>query len=156
MITSRIDQVRQGKTLKLTLSGSMSETSDYGHLAFDGLDAVDIDLEGVTRVNSAGILLWTRMIKAIPANVRVTLHKCSVTVMHQVQIFPLFLDKGRVKVRSFYAEYDCGACSAEADLLLNVTEIGKDGSFPKRACLKCGTPMQVLNSGRAAFLTRGG
>ncbi len=144
-----ITKTESGRSSQIKFSGSLTDASDLAELIFTELDRVDFDLEEVKSVNSSGIMLWVRMLHRIPQSVEVTLSRCSLAIFHQLRIFPLFLDNGRAKVRSFMVEYDCPACLAEAPQLVEAAEVGPDGELPEKQCSKCSA-----KAGPAAFVPR--
>ncbi len=144
-----ITKTQSGRTVQIKMSGSLTDASDLTELTFTDLDRVNFDLEEVKSVNSFGIMLWVRMLRGIPQSVEVTLSRCSLVIFHQLRIFPLFLDSGRVKVRSFMVEYECPACQTLASQLVEASEVGPNGELPTKQCAKCSA-----KAGPAAFVPR--
>ena len=112
---------------KIKLSGSIDspalESIDFP--APQGTKVVEIDLAGVKTINSIGIRAWINWIKAAPAGSTITLHKCSLPVMLQVNSVAGFLPRtGRVG--SFYLPYFCDTCTKSGQQLI---EVGKDINF---------------------------
>lgn len=87
-----------------------------------GTKVVEIDLSGVRTINSIGIRAWINWIGTAPAGAAITLHRCSLPVMLQVNSVAGFLPKSG-RVGSFFLPYFCDTCTKSGQQLI---EVGKD------------------------------
>lgn len=84
-----------------------------GHVVFD--------LAGITRINSAGILRWHTFLDTIAANTTLTLTRCSLAVVAQLNLHDYV--QGHATIESIYAPYICEATGQTETRLLNIRDI---------------------------------
>ena len=117
------------------MEGTMYECSDFSGI-FNNIEkeTVKIDLSGIKRINSIGVLNWSKLVNN--SNISIEYINCSTVIVEQFAIYTGFLGENS-KVTSFYARYYCEVCKKEVDKLFNsslLVEI-KD-ELPKFYC-KC-------------------
>jgi hypothetical protein len=127
--------------IRVRFSGVITEAADFSPVVKDaGTSNLILDLEGITRVNSSGVRLWILFIGELSKAARqLTLDRCSVAVVHQLNMVSNF--KGKAAVASFYAPYVCESCGAEKSRLLDVPADAKKLSEPV-PCPSCGAGME--------------
>src|SRR5689334_11396890 len=102
----KIDSVRNGSGIYVTLAGKLSEDSDFSKIDLrDGTDLI-VDWESVTGINSCGIREWLKFTSRIQGEMKVTFLNCSRLVVSQINLVNGFLPKDG-KIQSFYVPYYC-------------------------------------------------
>jgi hypothetical protein len=132
----------EGGGTRITLRGEIDESSDLLKLAEELSGPVTLDMGGIRRVNSAGILLWQRFIAAVKDKVSpLVLERCSPQVVVQVSIVPGFL--GPATVASAYAVYYCPKCSKDVMRLIDFSRDRSDQLDAPLLCDTCNQPMTI-------------
>lgn len=126
---------------RVTISGVVDETADLSSL--DKLTGrVELDLAGVTRINSAGVRLWMDALRPLGARADLVFHACSPTIIDQLNMMNGFLGHGRVE--SFYAQMLCPICEHEQRSLFRTSDVrANDDNLPQIACEKCGGHTEI-------------
>jgi hypothetical protein len=124
----------------LSLEGDLCEDFDFAPLLPQLEGPVVIDLQGIRRINSAGVRQWIRFLGAISGSADVTLARCPAAFVHQAALIRNFLQRARVT--SFYAPYICPGCEASRSVLVEVATIA-GRSPPPVQCGPCSTPMTI-------------
>lgn len=126
----------------IVLRGRIDESARLDDLAVDATieAAVDIDLAGVTYINSLGVRDWVSLLRRFAARgVAITLHRVSEPMVHQMN---MILDvKGAATVESLHAPFVCDACGWEGTVALRVDEVTKviaTVGAPAAPCSECG------------------
>lgn len=133
---------------RLTLVGRIDDTSPLGELASQ-LPAGDlvIDTAGVTFVNSIGMREWLRLLRALTSAQRgVTLERVADVLITQLNLMPS-LGPG-VRITSFYAQYACNRCGAEAAMLVDAVAHAASLARlqpPASPCAECGSAMELAD-----------
>jgi hypothetical protein len=96
---------------------------------------VHFHLEGIRRVNSAGVRSWTRFMSTLADVTELVLTHCSPTVVMQLNMISDFRGPGHVE--SFYAPYTCDHCGHEESKLLTVADMLRDGPIGRVPVLNC-------------------
>jgi hypothetical protein len=104
---------------------------------------VDLELEGVTRINSCGVREWVNFVRTLDSVKSLRFSRCSPTVV--LQLNTIYNFRGRAKVKSFLAPYVCEVCHVDEYKLLDVRdhfgEKGPHASVPAFRCPRCGGVM---------------
>lgn len=137
--TFRVDEDKG--LARYTLSGSITEASDFSPLLGRQDPRVVIDLMEVERINSGGVGVWVSFITSLSAPPReVILDRCSAPMVHQLNMISNM--RGRARVRSVMLPYLCADCGYEYHGLLNL-EVAPPSSITKASpCPQCGGTME--------------
>lgn len=99
----------------LTLKGNIDEDANFAAATVQG-NAVTVDLEGVTAINSVGIREWIKWTKTLPSGCKMTVRNCPKIVVDQINMVLGFLPPGS-KVESFFVPYYSDASGNEKMVL---------------------------------------
>ena len=129
---------------QLVLGGAIDETALLHELIGRARNGVlDLDLAGVTFINSLGVRDWIRMQAAAQqANITVQLRRVCEPLVHQLNM--IIATRGNATVTSFYAPYACDACGREESLLVDALANGPALARlepPPMTCPECSAPM---------------
>lgn len=138
-----MDQV--GDALRLTLTGALDEYADFSQLDLKSVKTVVIDLDGVFRCNSMGVLRWGHFLKALPRDLKIVLVRCSPVLVKQFNLFTAFLSHPGVEVESFFVSYVCETCETTSEnVLLNTSALAASGIADVATRGSCPTCSQEL------------
>jgi serine/threonine protein kinase len=126
------DQVR------LKLRGDINENCDLKPI-FDRPGTVNLDLSGVTAINSRGIQHWLQASRKRDPKLRLMLERCSPAAVSQFNLLPILAESGTIV--SILAPYFCPYCRKESTELLSVKEI-EGAEAPVRLCLVCSSELE--------------
>jgi ABC-type transporter Mla MlaB component/DNA-directed RNA polymerase subunit RPC12/RpoP len=104
----------------------------------------EINFAGIEYVNSCGVRAWINFMRELEKNGRqVSFVECPPEIVMQINMIPSF--RGKAKVNSVYASYECGECGHTDQVLF---ESGRNmptdgGSLPPVKCVKCGENMEM-------------
>lgn len=129
-----------GDEVRVTLRGDLDERAGLEGIVRAGGRNVVIDLEGVARINSAGVHRWVQLLEQLVEDRRVTLTRCSTAFVSQALMIPNAI-AGAI-VESLHASYSCQTCEAAEDVLLRCGEATPLG----RRCTACGGSMEADTS----------
>jgi hypothetical protein len=140
-LTWRLVQ-REGERIRVELKGEIDENAEFSELgrALRGA-RVELDLEGITRINSCGVREWVNFVRDLEVK-RLTFDRCSPSVVGQINAIYNF--RGDAEVRSFFAPYVCEACHADEYKLLEPAVHFPDRlrpSVPAFRCARCDGPL---------------
>lgn len=141
----RVEQVRKDSTLKIEFYGPIDEDCDFTKIPITGAKRVELELGGVTSINSCGIREWIRWIKSTPAGTEVIYQQCPKVMVDQINMIEGFLPEF-ARVSSFQVPYFCPECEQMSSILL---EAGKDYTGPKVTvpptckCSHCGKTAEI-------------
>jgi ABC-type transporter Mla MlaB component len=125
----------------LSLEGDLTEHFDFIPLLSELGSAIEVDLFGVRRINSAGVRQWIRFVSALAGGRDVVLVRCPAAFVWQASMIGNFL--GCATVRSFYAPYICPRCDATRSVLVEVASLDGDGpTLPEVRCDACAEAME--------------
>lgn len=124
----------------VAFTGDLTEDFDFSPLLPDLEGALEIDLGGLRRINSAGVRQWIRFMEALGGGRQVVLDRCPASFIRQAGMIRNFL--GRAAVRSLYAPYLCPGCEAPRSVLLETAALA-GRSFPEIRCEGCAEAMEV-------------
>lgn len=115
--------------------------------------SVDIDMNDVTVVSSAGVGEWVHFLLAFTASRTVRLARCQPMMTFHFNMVPS-THQG-VTVTSLYLPLHCEDCHQSKSVLGRVgVEVSTDGALGRMvACGVCGKPMTLAQSDFLAFLT---
>jgi hypothetical protein len=145
-------QSRSESTLNLNFSGEISIDSNFPILNLRGVSQLNLDVGGVTYINSAGLrkwLMWSGDVNKNHPNLTFVMFSAPLILLRQISSIENFMPKNS-KLASLYVPYFCEACDDNHNRLL---EAGKDFRFPttpleiknkineSTPCPKCGTKM---------------
>ncbi len=144
---------RAGEVVQLTFGGEVTEASDFPDLKLEGVTRVDLNVGGVTYINSGGVQGWTNWVRDFGQRFPKTLlslEKLPLILTRQLISVKGFVPRNS-RIQSFYALYYCPDCDQEAQKLLIV---GKDFRFDKTQpelidsqaemkCATCAKPMEI-------------
>jgi hypothetical protein len=134
--------LRDGRNV-VQLRGEINENADFSELLARLRGDVDLELEGITRINSCGVREWVNFVRDLRVtSLRFT--RCSPTVV--VQLNTIFNFRGRARVFSFLAPYVCERCHTDEYKILEVEEhFGPENrlhpTVPAFRCPRCGGVM---------------
>jgi ABC-type transporter Mla MlaB component len=130
-------ELREGR-LVAHLRGEINENADLAELRRQLRGDVELDLEGVARINSCGVREWVNFVRNL-ADVRsLNFARCSPTVV--LQLNTIYNFRGPAGVKSFLAPYVCETCHIDEYKLLDVNEHFPDGPLggvPAFRCPRC-------------------
>jgi ABC-type transporter Mla MlaB component len=134
--------VRRGEAgTHLSLSGDLTEHFDLTPLLPELTGAIEVDLSGVRRINSAGVRQWIRFVSALAEGREVALLRCPASFIWQASMIGNFL--GRATVRSFYVPYICPRCEGTRSVLVEVASLDVAGpKLPGARCDGCAEAME--------------
>ncbi len=129
--------------LVVQLKGEINENADFSELRKLMQGDVDLELEGVTRINSCGVREWVNFVRTLDTVKSLRFSRCSPTVV--LQLNTIYNFRGRAKVASFLAPYVCEVCHVDEYKLLDVldhfAERGPRAAVPSFRCPRCGGVM---------------
>ncbi len=148
MMTSKV--AITGKVTKVELAGDINEQSDFSEILAQVVGDVVVDMDGVVRTNSSGLLRWLKFVHRVnDAGGIITLERCRTHFVDQLNmVYQLTGNLGRVA--SFYAPYACDGCDRESEELVRSEEV-RAGQAPERKCPECAKPMELDTSGDSYF-----
>ncbi len=135
-----------GGRTTVTLIGVLDEDVDLRPL-IELTGEVAIDLSGVHRISSTGVREWIDFMRILSDRCRVFLVACSPASVIQLNLIANF--RGRARVESFIAPYECTCCGAEREVLLDATAAARTmiagrtaPQVPALSC-QCGSTMEL-------------
>jgi len=136
----------------LTVRGAITESSPLDAIAHLLAGRVEVDLSGLTYINSWGTRAWCRLVADAEVD-ELVFSRCAVSFVLAAGMTQGFLGPGRIV--SFYAPYACAECELDELVLLEITpELVRARDAPARACSRCGEPatFDEIAAGYFAFL----
>ncbi|MBI3183532.1 MAG: hypothetical protein HYZ28_15450 [Myxococcales bacterium] len=125
-------------TPTLTLAGSLDEHCNLGADVAEPPAGAVLNLAGIRRINSVGVLHWLKWIKALTEVKEIWVdavpYNLVVQANHLVDFF------GKAKVRSCLVPYYCPRCKTNVEREVKVEEVGPSQA-PVKRCEKCNTEM---------------
>ena len=133
---------RSDVNVKVSMRGAIDEFSleAFKPMLALGSGKTLLNLEGVTSINSLGVRVWLNFMKNFRLNHEITLQKCPVEIVMQINMIPDFLGMGHVE--SFFAPYFCEGCNRSYQTLFLTEDIKKDFGLrlARQDCPKCNAP----------------
>jgi hypothetical protein len=137
-LTWRISEA--GAATVVELSGQLDEQADLALLKPLLAGAVELHLGGITRINSTGVRTWVNFIHDLPSVRELAFTHCSPAIVTQLNTIYNF--RGRARVRSLLAPYQCESCGAEERKLIELQAGAAPPSLPPSPCARCGGTME--------------
>ena len=131
----------------VTLVGRIDESATLA-MVVSQITAGDvaIDTSAVTFINSVGMREWIRFVRALRDRGGVILERAADVLMTQMNLIPESCVG--VTIRSFHAQYVCGACGAESAPVVDAVAHGarlRQMSAPPLPCPECGAAMELAD-----------
>ena len=126
--------------VRVAMKGEIDENTDLTELAKTLKRQVELDMELVRRVNSAGVREWVNFMREVAHLDAISLSRCSFAIVDQLNM--IFNFRGSATVDTFYAPYFCKRCDREVSVLLSVRKdfMQRESlSPPDRDCPRCGS-----------------
>lgn len=124
------------------VSGGLTEFADVVRLQQELGPAAELDLGGITQVNSTGVREWLKFITLVTAaKQQLVLRRCSIAFVNQLNMIRRFA--GGAKVASILAPFLCPECETASERLLELgagVDVNAKIAEPL-PCPSCGTPM---------------
>ena len=137
----RVERLADGRLL-VQIKGEINENADFSELSGKLRGDVELELEGITRINSCGVREWVNFVRGLEVRT-LWFARCSPTVV--VQLNTIYNFRGRARVVSFLAPYVCEVCHIDEYKLLDVEEhfatSRSHPSVPAFRCPRCGGVM---------------
>lgn len=125
---------------RLVIAGDITEESDFAPAVEQARGEVEVDLGGVRRINSSGVREWVGFVRAAGKSARLTLHRCPVSFVSQMNMISNFT--GGARVHSVFVPRLCGGCGAIREDLAPVSEL-RAGKRDAPPCGKCQGAMEL-------------
>jgi hypothetical protein len=141
MVAAFTWQKTSGAPALFVVRGDVTESSDFAGLQRELEADNELDLAGVSYVNSRGVREWLAFVQAVmAAGQRLVLHRCSPPFVNQLNMISRFI--GDAKIRSILVPYACPQCGELTERLfdLKITDVNLLLATPL-SCLRCGTTM---------------
>lgn len=125
----------------INLKGEITETANFEALlaVMDG--SIEIDLSGITRINSTGVREWIHFARKAGEVVdHLTFTRCSIAIVQQLNMIANFAGSGTVT--TVMAPFFCPACDTDSNELIDVTKGPVDVDNLKVDCPSCGADME--------------
>ncbi len=124
-----------------TLSGDITEESNFSAITDLKPSKVTLNLSEITRINSTGVREWINFVSALQkAGTRIVLEQCSVAIVQQLNMISNF--RGGGQVTSVYSPYFCESCEAEHTRLLTLAPGKKPDLNEPFNCPTCQSLME--------------
>lgn len=136
----------------VALSGFLDENAELDQLDARGCRTLALDLSGLTRCNSIGLLKWARFVKSIPESCTVELQCCSTAITKHFNLYPAALAHPRLRVTSVHAPFVCGECGEETEILVELADAVSEPELPGVLCRRCANPMELDGAADRQFL----
>lgn len=148
--SGKVDVKKEGDVLKISVSGYIGENAGLFELNFAGVKKIEIDLSGVSYINSVGVKNWINWTGRFLKALQVEFHNCPSLIVNQVNMVAGFLPNDGT-VESLSAPFICDNCNREETIHLKrgthyhyatMTE-GYKYFPPTVICSKCKGPMEL-------------
>lgn len=124
------------------VSGGLTEFADLARLQKELGAENELDLGGITQVNSTGVREWLKFIHSVTAaNQRLILRRCSISFVNQLNMIRRFA--GSAQIASILAPYICPSCETASERLIElVPGLDVNAAIAEPLpCPSCGTLM---------------
>lgn len=141
--------------MKVYFSGVLNEEADLTPLItkFEEARSAEpekefvffLDLDEVAYLNSVGVRRWLQFINTVQNNCVCHFVNLPKLVISHSGVVPAMLGREGTKVVSFKAPYFCTSCDAIRDLVIQPSEVKREGENftpPEKTCPECGSPME--------------
>jgi anti-anti-sigma regulatory factor len=116
-----------------------------------------INFKQVTFVNSCGVRAWINFLRDFEQGREIIFEECTSEIVMQINMIPNF--KGKSKIKSVYATYECDECGHNETVLFeqgkNLPKSAKS-ELPPMKCPQCGSDemeMEELEEEYFSFLS---
>ena len=138
------------------LAGTLDLSLGDHKILNEGAEHVVFDFDGIRRVTSFGILMWTRTVEELSVPY-VGMWRCRPCIVQQLNVVADFA--GKCDLLSVYLPYACDGCDREFDVLWDMRDRharALKGDVSDEPCPKCGKPAEFddLPSNYFAFARR--
>ncbi len=106
----------EGNIAVIFVKGGIDEDASFVAPNLGSAAEVNLDLEGVTAINSVGIREWIKWIKAFPTSLKLSVRHCPKIIVDQINMVAGFLPDGTI-IESFYVPYYSDASGDERMVL---------------------------------------
>jgi len=142
---------RNGSQLRVTLDGSIGETTQLFSIPLAGITELVVDMSTVTYINSIGVRHWILWTVKVPLACKVKLENCPFVIVSQASTVLGFVTPN-MSIDSFRMPYTCESCHYEGYVS---AKRSKDYEYstpttpkrtnvpPKLECPKCHKPTFV-------------
>ncbi len=122
----------------VTIQGELCEHTDLSELArhLAARSRVDLDLSGVTHINSWGVRLWVEFVQGLPAGLSYRFVRVSIPMAMQMAMLARAV--GRGEVLSVLAPYACLRCEHTDERILQCASLARSAEPPRFRCSRCG------------------
>ncbi len=135
-------QEAETRTTRVRLWIDIDESTALDEHIPSSLPSVEIDCEGVKRINSSGVRLWIDYFSRLRADgTRLSFRNCAPPLVEQWSMIPNFLVKSEVK--SVLVPFRCSACAKAFNQPYTLDELGSlDVDRLQMPCLACSQPAE--------------
>lgn len=139
-----IESKTDGNAVIVMVKGGIDEDANFVNPNLGSAQAVTLDLDGVTAINSVGIREWIKWIKAFPTSLKLSVRNCPKIIVDQINMVAGFLPPG-TGIESFYVPYYSDATGSERMVLfVNGKEFnGSEVSPPSQVVDDSGESMEI-------------
>jgi hypothetical protein len=131
---------RAPRKLWVALKGDIDERADFSPIWQHDIQALNVDLSEVRRINSVGVRNWMEFVNTLAEkNIEVVFERCSVPIVQQLNMIASF--RGRGLVASVFAPYYCSKCDHDHRQLVELNGSVVDLEA-KMSCPNCGGPLE--------------
>jgi hypothetical protein len=106
--------------MRVECSGEIDENADLDELSRRLSGNVELDLYGVSRINSCGVREWVNFVRGLDHVDDLAFSRCSPSVV--LQLNTIYNFRGGARVISFVAPYLCESCHHDEQQLLVIAE----------------------------------
>jgi hypothetical protein len=117
--TLKVIQIRSETNLLLKFEGKVDEDATFPQVDVSNVKIVEVDLEGVSMMNSYGTRDWAQWIRGFPKSIHFRFVKCPRVFIDQANMFD-GLFPSNFSVHSFQVPYFCDSCKKTSSALLTI------------------------------------
>lgn len=135
---------KQGETLTVQINGHIDEDAILSNIDYEGATQIQLDLQGISAINSCGIREWIKWVKTAPAGAKIVYKNCPKIIVDQINMVAGFLPENG-EVESFYVPYFNEESGTEKMVLFKRGAEFKEGEVFPPAEVKddSGDPMEM-------------
>lgn len=125
---------KNGEKLNLKMSGTIDEDVDFQQYNLSGAGQIEMDLNGISSINSCGIREWIKWISTGSA-AKITFNNCPKVIVDQINMVDGFLPANAI-VSSFFVPYYNEESGSEKNILFRLGHEFKDGTVTPPSVVK--------------------
>ncbi len=136
-----VNYVREGGgPVRVKFSGAVDEHAKVQELLGAIAENAVLDLAGIDRINSIGLLHWLRGMASLTERHKVSVQSVPYQLSLQAnRMLDLF---GKAELLSCLAPYFCGTCNSNCEVEVSTQEVLRaTGAAPGKRCPTCGAEM---------------